>query len=749
MNSKNNSLIFFVKKIYFGQDNLKGFSKKLINSLKVFIISFRKFNTDDCLTKASSIAYAIIISLIPTLTVILTFYSKFSGVGDKKEDFFNRISLFMLEHNIKINIDPVLAAISGLIDNAGKIGGVGAVLMIFTATAMLRSLEKSLNHIWRVKKNRPFFLKIVFYWATLTLGPLLIIASTTVASKISESLSSPNYNSAVLNSDNQIWLSGNKATLAFLDSKNIRPQKIDLRMINFENQKIYSYNRKNRKFIRKDLRIELAEFKKTEFVDIDFFAEQAWVVSRNGIILHRQNSNSNWTLKKWGSFHFNDLEMISDKKGFIAADNGFLLITKDGGETWHLKEWPNFTANLKSINFYGRTGIITGSGSTILFSQDLGETWKIKSLNLESQSDKMTIINNSYLVDERNIWLVGNNGLIIKSSDSGHSWEDKRFKNFNYKTIVFLSKKEGFVAGNKGIFLKTNDEGENWQIQKVPTHQTNKLLLTKQKIWAIGQNGTVLVTVNKGKSWQGIEGKSTFNLIINFLAPFLFIWLLFLLIYISLPNLKVPIKFAAIGATFTGATWVFFILLFNFYIKSFAQGTFSIYGALASIPLFLLMLYISSLIILFGAEIAYTLMHPESYQSLNPQKNIRNSISVYEGIILLHYIYEKFEKGGKTSTLQDLWQNSSLNKDTINFFLKIFLEDELIIQVDEEEYSPANSSANIKVKDFINLINDINFKIPMNSKETFIKEYLKNIFKEINISNENIIGHLTLKDFIK
>ena len=52
---------------------------KLINTVKVFIAATKKFMRDDCLTRASSIAYTTIISLIPTLFVGLTFYSIFSG----------------------------------------------------------------------------------------------------------------------------------------------------------------------------------------------------------------------------------------------------------------------------------------------------------------------------------------------------------------------------------------------------------------------------------------------------------------------------------------------------------------------------------------------------------------------------------------------------------------------------------------------------------------------------------------------
>lgn len=145
--------------VYTGKNPHNKGINKLMNASKVFIVATRKFLADACPTKASSIAYTAIVSLIPTLTVLITFLSIFSGVGDKKEEILKNITMFMLDHNIKLNIEPIIEALSSLIDNAGKIGGVGAIIMVFSATALLRTMESSLNEIWNVEKSRPNLFK--------------------------------------------------------------------------------------------------------------------------------------------------------------------------------------------------------------------------------------------------------------------------------------------------------------------------------------------------------------------------------------------------------------------------------------------------------------------------------------------------------------------------------------------------------------------------------------------------------------
>ena len=143
----------FFQRVSEDELHLNKFYKKIVNTIKVFVVSTKKFLADDCLTKASSISYTTVISLIPTLAVALTVYSIFKKVGANKEELFRGISFILLENNIKLNVDPIFSSISSLIDNAGKIGGISAAIMIFSATAMLRSLEKSLNSIWKVKKH--------------------------------------------------------------------------------------------------------------------------------------------------------------------------------------------------------------------------------------------------------------------------------------------------------------------------------------------------------------------------------------------------------------------------------------------------------------------------------------------------------------------------------------------------------------------------------------------------------------------
>ncbi len=88
--------------------------------------------------------------------------------------------------------------------------------------------------------------------------------------------------------------------------------------------------------------------------------------------------------------------------------------------------------------------------------------------------------------------------------------------------------------------------------------------------------------------------------------PFMVTWVGLFAMYMLVPNRRVPVKYAALGAVlaallFSFARWAFATYVRN--VPSYEQ----IYGQLAVIPIFLLWIYLSWIIILLGASITASL----------------------------------------------------------------------------------------------------------------------------------------------
>ena len=88
-------------------------------------------------------------------------------------------------------------------------------------------------------------------------------------------------------------------------------------------------------------------------------------------------------------------------------------------------------------------------------------------------------------------------------------------------------------------------------------------------------------------------------------SPFLLMSLLFVFLFVYMPNTKVKWSCAIIPGILAGGA-MYLLQLFYIYSQSWVTGYNAIYGSFAALPLFMLWVQISWTICLFGAQLTYT-----------------------------------------------------------------------------------------------------------------------------------------------
>lgn len=107
---------------------------------------------------------------------------------------------------------------------------------------------------------------------------------------------------------------------------------------------------------------------------------------------------------------------------------------------------------------------------------------------------------------------------------------------------------------------------------------------------------------------------------------YLIVWgilsLLFILLYVWLPNKRPKARTQLLGACFTATGWMLFSFFFSIYISNF--NAFSMYGSLTAIIIVLMWLYFIMYIMLLGAELNSmfddTLKHFPLYRKIREKK---------------------------------------------------------------------------------------------------------------------------------
>lgn len=106
--------------------------------------------------------------------------------------------------------------------------------------------------------------------------------------------------------------------------------------------------------------------------------------------------------------------------------------------------------------------------------------------------------------------------------------------------------------------------------------------------------------------WFGnMEGRETLKPILTHCVSLLASWILLFLVYALMPNTRVSVKAAAIGAAVSAVLWELAKYGFQIYLSEAVP--YSLYGSLGLIPLFLFWIYLTWLVVLFGLILTYTL----------------------------------------------------------------------------------------------------------------------------------------------
>lgn len=137
------------------------------------------------------------------------------------------------------------------------------------------------------------------------------------------------------------------------------------------------------------------------------------------------------------------------------------------------------------------------------------------------------------------------------------------------------------------------------------------------------------------------------------LLPYLSIWIAMVFLYIFIPNTKVRFGSAVTGGVIAGTAWQLAQWGY-FYFQVGVANYNAIYGTLAALPIFLVWIYTSWLIVLFGLEIVFA--HQHRGHGLPGSNNFCLTSTAREqlAVALLVQVSLQFQKGGVQPSAQFL-----------------------------------------------------------------------------------------------
>ena len=138
-----------------------------------------RFREDRLSLTAGSLTFTTSIALVPFFTVALAIFTAFPMFSELQGALQGWLVRSLIPDNIA---RQVLGYLTQFSSQANKLGVLGLAVVLVTALALILTIDRTLNSIWRVKKARSLTQRIFIYWAAITLGPLLLAASLALTS---------------------------------------------------------------------------------------------------------------------------------------------------------------------------------------------------------------------------------------------------------------------------------------------------------------------------------------------------------------------------------------------------------------------------------------------------------------------------------------------------------------------------------------------------------------------------------------
>ncbi len=133
------------------------------------------------------------------------------------------------------------------------------------------------------------------------------------------------------------------------------------------------------------------------------------------------------------------------------------------------------------------------------------------------------------------------------------------------------------------------------------------------------------------------------------LAPYVMTWILFAGLYIFLPNTRVRFDAALVGGIVAGTAWEAMKGVY-FWYNTKVVTAYVFYGSLGSIPVFLLWIYLSWIVVLFGAEVAFAVQHVGTYRREVEQARLSAADRDRLALVVAAAIVRGFMKGEPPAT---------------------------------------------------------------------------------------------------
>jgi membrane protein len=157
------------------QKGIQWFLDEIKYLLKVLISSLDRFYWDNGFSKAASLAYTTLLSLVPIMTLCFGFLGTFQSL----QQYLPEVAEFVFKQFVPnaSGVNEVLQKINEFNASIASLNVVVIPFLVITSILLINSIEYALNQVWQVYETRTIAHRIAIYCAIIVIAPILALSA--------------------------------------------------------------------------------------------------------------------------------------------------------------------------------------------------------------------------------------------------------------------------------------------------------------------------------------------------------------------------------------------------------------------------------------------------------------------------------------------------------------------------------------------------------------------------------------------
>ena len=266
---------------------------------------------------------------------------------------------------------------------------------------------------------------------------------------------------------------------------------------------------------------------------------------------------------------------------------------------------------------------------------------------------------------------------------------------------------------------------------------------------AIGLTASIS-TSTVANALASMEGYGTLIWLLGKLTSFLLITGAITFIYILVPNEKVKIKSAFTGAVVAALLWKLTGWLFSTFVAGSTKYS-AIYSGFAVTIILMIWLYLSWLILLVGASVAFYHQHPERTSSR--QQVLRLSARLREkiGLLVMLRVGQSFHQDSEKMTKQQLSRDLDIAAEALALIINPLEKHGLLSESCDNNrvYLPGKSLERIKIREIWDAVRSAQESTHYNPDNVASDEAVDGLLQNINETINNSLDEMSLLDLVE